>query len=340
MKKELFYLLAVILLFSCSKQTTTQQRPIPVSVLPIDSISIVPTHTYMGELENAASIQLAFQTAGRVSQLKVKIGQRVRANQLLAKLDDTQAQAALSAAQVTLQQAEDGLRRAQNLYDKNGISEVKYIEVKTQAEQARAMEAIARQNFANCTLIAPQDGVIGELHLLPGEVVLPAQPVMTLLSDDALQASFTVSENEIGRIRIGDTGRILVPAVSDQWIAGSVTEKSLIAGKIAHTYTVKMRFVHQGDWMPGMVAKVQLDEQVSRGILIPAHCVQTSQEGLLVWKLQNGQAIRQVVELQDYAKNGVLIKSGISAGDTIITDGFQKLYYGARISPTIAAQNQ
>lgn len=335
MKKELLYSLMLLLCFGCKTHKQQEVRPLPVTVMRIDSISIIPTHTYIGELENAGSVTLAFQTTGRLISVDVKMGQRVSANQVLARLDDTQAQNALSAAQVTLSQAEDGFRRAHNLYEKNGISEVKYIELKTQLEQARAMEAIARQQLDHCTLRAPQDGIIGEANILAGEVVLPAQPVITLLSNNALQASFTVSENEIADINIGDPGRIQVPAVSSAWVDGVVAEKSLIAGKIAHTYTVKMRFRNAPtNQMPGMVAKVQLQDQVSRGILIPAQCVQTAKEGLLVWKMQQGEAVRQPIELADFAASGVLVKSGLACGDTLITEGFQKLYHGAKVIPT------
>ncbi|MBR0065833.1 MAG: efflux RND transporter periplasmic adaptor subunit [Paludibacteraceae bacterium] len=329
------YCIIIALLFTACTQPVEQQiAPMLVSAQRIDSMAVVPSHTYVGELESDGTVSMAFQTTGRVVSLSVHAGDEVKENQVLAQLDDTQAKSALRAARTTLAQAEDGYRRTKTLYEKGGVAEIKYVEVKSQLDQARSMAALAEENLKHCTLRAPQNGVIGSVNLHIGEVVLPAAQVMTLLSDKALNAVFTVSESEIARIRQGEKGKVLVSAVGSEWMSGTVVEKSLVAGKIAHSYTVKMSMDDvppYKEMMPGMVAKVQLDGQVCKGYLVPAHCVQTDKSGLLVWKISNGKATRQTVHVEQFAQSGVLVSEGLQCGDSVIIDGFQKLYEGAQV---------
>lgn len=335
MKKAAYSILAAVLLSSCTDSVERQLQPIKVNVERMEITTSIPTHTYIGTLESAGTISMAFQTSGRVVSVPVHAGQWVKEGQVLAQLNDTQAKNALQAARATLSQAEDGFRRTQALYEKGGVTEIKYMEVKTQLEQAQSVVALAEETLRQCTLRAPQDGVIGSLNLLPGEVVLPAVPIMTLLSNSGLNVAFTVSENQIAGIRLGDKGRVNVTALGDGWVSGKVVEKNLVAGKVAHSYTVKIKMDDirpYENMMPGMIAKVQLDGEVIEGFLLPAKCIQTGPSGQMVWAVRDSAAYRRPVTIGQFVQDGVLATGGLERGDCVVTDGFQKLYEGARVT--------
>ena len=111
-QQSLFYF-ALLCLVGCDKLPLKQKpqyevRPIKVEVQTMDRQTRVNTHTYVGRIEEASSVPLSVQTAGQVTAVYVKKGDRVRAGQELLRLDDTQAKNALQVANATLQQAQDG----------------------------------------------------------------------------------------------------------------------------------------------------------------------------------------------------------------------------------------
>lgn len=88
---------------------------------------------------------MSFAVAGTVKMTYAEEGQRVSKGELLARLDTVNLSSAYYAAKAQLSQAEDAMRRVQKLYDSQSIPEIKYIDVQTQLEKARSMEAIARK---------------------------------------------------------------------------------------------------------------------------------------------------------------------------------------------------
>ncbi|MGN1247636.1 MAG: efflux RND transporter periplasmic adaptor subunit [Paludibacteraceae bacterium] len=83
--------------------------------------------------------------------------------------------------------------------------------------------------------------------------------------------------------------------------------------------------------LPGMVCRVTMDEQRVEGILLPAECIQTGQQGKTVWVLQGGRAIRQQVATGPFVGEQVLITDGLRRGDRVVTAGIQKLYNGCEV---------
>ena len=67
------------------------------------------------------------------------------------------------------------------------------------------------------------------------------------------------------------------------------------------------------------------------GIVVPAECVQVMPDGTIVWVVKDGKAWHRTVTLKDFVGNGVMVETGLEAGDTVIIGGQQKLYTGAKV---------
>ena len=321
------------------KKPQYEVRPIKVEVQTMDKQTRVNTHTYVGRIEEASSVPLSVQTAGQVTAVYVKKGDHVKAGQELLRLDDTQARNAMLAANATYQQAADGYRRARQVYAKGVITEMKMVEVSSQLEQARSVLAMSRKSLNDCVLRAPSDGVIGECKAKAGQVVAPGLSLVTLLDMEGYNVTFDVAEGDITSIQVGDSGSVVVEAIGKTEVPVCVTEKNLLANTIAHTYTVTAFISNPSDeykqqLLPGMVSKVRLRSQSVSGYFVPAACVQTLTSGASVWVVENGIATRRRVEIGQYASGGVLITRGLHEGDQVVVEGFQKLYNGAKTSPT------
>ena len=343
---------AAVLAAGCTKKSKYSHladKPLPVEIEVVGESSKVVSDTYVGEIRPAVDIPLVFQLGGRITGIYVKSGDKVREGQVLATIDDTQAKALLESADAMLKQAEDAYRRLKPVHKKGGLSDVKWVEMETSLEKARSMSISAHKRYDDCTLRAAQAGVVDMKSVDVGQHVAPSQSIGNLMDMSSYVVWFTVPESEIGRIKVRDERAkeagtqitVSLPALEKEYEA-VVSEKSLSASKLAHTYKVKADIkgsdkVTKGnepsikDLLPGMVCRAIVANRESRGYIISASCVQTQQRGHSVWVLREGKAHKQMIKIADFVENGVLVSEGLQMGDTVISTGYQKMYENAKV---------
>ena len=337
LKTVLFIIIAAGLAAACKHRAAeTERTPVAVAVMAIDTTGGGLTRTYVGEVEAKESIGLSFATGGKVEKVLVRPGDRVAAGQRLVTISKSTAQNAYNSAKASLDRAEDAYTRLKQVHDQGSLAEVKWVEMLTTLEQARAMEQIARKQLEDCALIAPASGVVGECRARAGASLLPGESAVTLLDIHYVTVNFSVPESEVATVKEGDEVHIVVPALDDLHLTGRICERGMNASRVSHSYIVKVELPNPDRrLLPGMVCKVHIHEPDSRGIVIPAKCVQTRLEGQSVWVVRNGQAEQRFVQADEFVANGVLVTHGLQAGDTLITSGMEKLYLNAKVAYTL-----
>lgn len=325
----------VVLLSGCDEDKQQEMRPrISVKVTDVSSRMNQMTKSYVGTVNSSVESQLSFQVAGNIKKVLVTQGQIVRKGQLLAVLEDGNLYHSNLSAQATLKQAEDGYNRLKVLYDNGSLPEIKFIEIQTKLEQARAMAQITEKNLKDAKLYAPFDGVITGRDVENGETVTPALPVLTLSKLSPLYIKIAVPESEIARLVVGDQCFVSVAAAKNNWLAGTISEINPIANKFTHTYEVRLRFDNEPEGvMPGMIGNVSLGENLggmARSIVFPARVIRINSDGSrFVWCVENNVAKRKLVVLGKLCSEGIEIVSGLDENDVVITDGAHKVYENA-----------
>ena len=344
----LLFILSTFL--SCGRKAAKPAQtvaPIPVQVQVVGEQTSVAQHTYVGTIEEERRVPLSVETGGQVLEVACRMGERVQKGEVLLRVDSASAIDAREAARATLRQAEDAYRRVTEVHGAGGVTEQQLIEVETKLAQARSMAAMAERRVENCVLRSPSAGVVGEVHVAEGQMLSPMTPAMTLYIVDRLYVTFSVPESEVAEIAVGDMGSMEVPAIEQvaklvptcresQEPSTSfpvrVVEKGMKANALSHAYPVRAEILKKDRLLPGMVGKVRMQGQQSEGVVIPAACVQVTTEGKSVWVVQeDSTAVRRLIQIGQYVPNGVLVTDGLQTGDRVVTDGFQKLYKGAKI---------
>lgn len=334
--KRIFVIIAVLAIIICGckkEEKQAEERVISINAMVADEETFGEKRTYVGTVEESEAITLSFEAGGNVKEIYVKVGDHVNAGQLLARLDKNAAQSAYEASKSTLAQAEDGYNRAKQLHDNGSLPEVKWVEIQTKLVQAQSMEKISRQSLEHCELYSPATGVIGSKEIEIGSNISPFQPVFKLMNIRQLKVKTSIPENEISKINIGKKAEVIVPAVGDEVYQAEVIEKSISANILSHSYETKCIFTGNHDkLLPGMVCKISIIKPEESGFVVPAKCVQTTADGLALWKIINGRAKRCMIKTSKYVADGVLVLEGVTKGDTIVTEGYQKLYNNAKVS--------
>ena len=337
MRNKILLFPLLLLLLGCEERKEQKQNfynVIPIEYEVVGQSSEEVYRNYVGAVSSEVEIPLAFVYGGTLVELYVHNGQAVRQGDIIAKVDDTSAKSLHETALATLRQAQDGYERLKKVYDDGGISEVRWVQMETDLEKARQSEISTRKHLEQCTLYASQDGVISMDKHLVGENVSPMQTFCRIIDLRKMNVEFSVPEREIQFVKKGDVAFADIPSLGLKNIELEVVDKSIVANPFGHTYDVKTRVVSDNakEILPGMVAKIRMTATALSGIVIPSSCVQTVADGIAVWVVENGKAFRRNIVPSDFVKNGVIVKSGLNHGDTIVTAGYQKLYNGAKVS--------
>ena len=311
----------------------TEERVIAVGVLHIDSVSGLVRNTYPGYLEEGQSVEMAFKYGGTLQQLSVKEGSTVKKGQALARVSSAQLESTQRSAQATLEQAQDAYDRLKKVHDNGSLPEIKWREMVANLEKAQSGLDLANAMLADNTLKAPFDGTVASVNAEIGENVAPLKPVIRLINTKGMAVKISVPENEIAKVQVGDSAEIVVPALGDKRLNGKVIEKSMTASLLTHSYPVKVLIEQPDeDLAPGMIGKVVLKADISKGIIVPANAILINQEGKFVWVAEDGQATRRPITIAGYSGSGVVVGEGLKMGDAVIVEGYQKVSEGMKVT--------
>ncbi len=320
-----------------NKERPNNPEPVRVKAIPVQPENYTNPKEYSGTVEEENGTSLSFATAGTIQTMHVHLGQQVNAGQLIATLDPTSMQNSYQAAQAVLEQAEDAYRRMKELHDKGSLPDMKWVEVQSKLEQARSMEQIAKRKLDDCRLYAPFSGIIAEKNMKAGENVAPGISIARLVTTSSLVVKISVPESEMSSVRMGQKAEVAITALGKKGLMARVMEKGVVAKPLSRTYEVTLKLGKPDrEVMPGMVVQVSLQasEDSSRNLcIIPAHVVQIDEHNQsFVWSVKGGKAHKCIIVCEEYMGEGVIVSSGLSANDSIIIEGQQKVCEGTEVA--------
>ncbi len=335
MKKSVLLLLAIVVLNSCNeKKFNGVKAPTRVVTEIVSAQTGASGPAYVGIVEEQEATAVSFTGMGVVQRVMVSEGQAVSRGQLIAVMDDTQARNMLSGAEAQMAQANDALQRFQMLHDNGSLPEMQWVEIQSKVAQAKSQLEVAKKNLADCKLIAPVSGIVGKKSVKAGETALPSQAVVTILNINTVKVKVSVPEAEVSAIQANSPSEIKVEAVG-RTLTGGRIEKGVQADPLTHTYDIRITVANSDHkLLPGMVANVAFGlADIDAGMRVPVAAVQRNADGnLFVWTVsEDSTAHRTMVSVGSTQGNNITISGGISGGQRIVTEGYQKLSEGTKV---------
>jgi RND family efflux transporter MFP subunit len=332
--------------FGCGKKTPTAEVPVVVQVETIQANLQTASYTYAGDVRGRYESQFAFQASGRISERLVNNGDMVTAGQALMRLDlaDLKTQLERSRADLVAAQADYHLseltyNRYKELARQDVISKGEFDSHTAQFQVAtaklRAAEAAYRQTsqlYGYGTLVADAGGVIADIKVEAGQVVSAGQVALTLVRAGEMEVQISVPEQRVDAIRRANKIRVGFWAMPTLEVDGVIREVAALADSSTRTYMVRVSIPQMDIVRFGMSAtvKVWTGDTVAQVTLPMAAVYQTGNKPHL-WLVDNGVLRLQPVELGDFLSDGIVIRSGIKSGDTVVTAGVQKLREGQKV---------
>ncbi len=287
---------------------------------------------------------------GQVKAIYVKEGQPVKKGQLLLKLDDAiQAQAVVAARQqleglkTQLGYAKNIYERQQNLWEKGIGTEVQLLSAQTNAkaleDQLKAASeqvkiAVEQQNLTN--IYSDVSGVADMVNVKVGEI-FTGMGQIKIVNTSSLKVIANVPENYIGRVRKGSSLVVNVTDINKSFNS-TVSLVSQSIDPVSRGFIAEAKIPSDPLLKPNQTAVMKLlDYQSVNAVVIPVNTLQTDEKGKYVYVMENRgngkfAAKKRNISIGEIYGENVEVKSGLAAGDQLITEGYQNLYDGQLIS--------
>lgn len=302
------------------------------------------TAAFDGVVEAVRQTVVAAQVAGAVVQLDVKVGDRVKAGQLLLRLDAraadqaaTASDAQVQAARASLDLASKDFERQQTLARQNFISasaleraEAEFKATRAQVNAQLAQAGGARTQTGWYTVRAPYAGVVAEVPVSLGDMAMPGRALVTVYDPTALRITAAVPQTVAAQLPAGQLPKAELPGLppAQQWPVPLRLQQ--LPTVDAATHTVQLRAdlpVGLAGVAPGMFARLWLPlagggAATAGGTLsVPQQAIVRRAEmtGLYVLDPQGKPLLRQV-RLGRAEGDRVEVLSGLNAGERVVTD--------------------
>jgi HlyD family secretion protein len=277
-----------------------------------------------GTLAAVGTVDVGTQVSGTIDKVFVDFNDTVTQGQVLAVLDPSlfeaavsEAQAGLIKARATFKQAQAEVERNRSLYENGHLSAQEFLDLETSYELARAevlsAEASLKQaktNLKNTQIKSPINGTVITRSIEAGQTVAASYstPTLFLIAEDLkrMQIEASVDESDIGQIRVNQPVRFTVQSYPDREFTGNVSQIRLDPTTVSNvvTYTVMVDAANEeGILLPGMTATLDfIVAQVTNRLLIPNAALRFRPDGKPVGKdastvyvMNPGRPLKKVV---------------------------------------------
>jgi len=339
-----------------SSATGEKAKLVTTSILAVSSF----THyiDLQGRIDaiNISYIAPRNGTGGLVKAVYVKKGDVVKKGQLLLQLDDIIMRQSLSASEQNLAAiksqldlSQDLYKRRKNLLDQGIGTEVDVITAKRNAENLERQYNAQQENVKNAqeqlkftSVYSDVDGVADDVNIRVGELFTgvvqgsPPTPQIKIVNTSNLKVTTQIPENYLGKVNVGSHIIVNLPDIN-KTIDAIVTVASPLIDNSSRTFYIEAKIPANKDFHPNQVALVKIQDYASPNALTaPLNTLQTDDKGkfIMVAVQENDKLVarKKVVKIGELYGDKVEIKSGLQAGDAVITDGFQSLYDGQLIT--------
>lgn len=272
---------------------------------------------------------------GIVTALYIKEGQAVRKGQLLVKLDDQLLRQQIEPLQVNLSAAEDTYKRTKNVWDQGIGTYQTVLSAKTQVENLKKNIDIIKKQIALTNITAPLSGVADVVNSKVGQAYNPTD--IRIVNTGSLKIVVNVPENYSDKVGVGSNVKVTLPDDTSRVLLTKVSVAGKTIDPISRSFYIEAPIPSRPDFKPNQVIIARLqDFAMANAITVPLNTLQNDEKGkyVLIAVKENGKLIarkKYVIDGQLYGDR-LQIKSGLNAGDQVITEGFQGLYDGQLIT--------
>ncbi|MFB2605163.1 efflux RND transporter periplasmic adaptor subunit, partial [Rhizobium phaseoli] len=263
---------------------------------------------------------------------------RVKAGQVLAKLDSEEQVIARGQADVAVRAAVEKSNLYHNI--KSSVSRMDVFDSEIAEQGARLQLQAAELNLARRDIVAPIDGIVGIVPVNIGDNVTTTTPIVTLDDRSEILVDFWVPERFANTVAVGQPVEAMSVAKPGQMFAGVIEAVDNRIDAASRTLRLRARIDNSSDELrAGMSFSVSMKFPGDKYPAVDPQSVQWDSQGSFVWQVTDDKSHKVRVSIVQRNPDLILIKADLKDGDKIVTQGLQRVREGGavRVSADVAA---
>jgi len=337
--KYMIFVLVLVSLTSCAKKEEAEPAAkknsemdfVPVQIATVGQKEISLTKSFSGTLEGEEQANIVAKLPERIVAVKAKVGENVKAGQLLIMLDKAGATSQYYQAEAAFLNAKKDLARMEALYKEGAVSQ-------QLLDGTQTGFSIAKANFeavkSSVELTSPISGIVTSVNANIGDLAGVGMPLVTVANINSMKIILNVGELDLPHFTIGRPVKVYSEIKKDMVRNGKILQSAKSASVESRTFEVKGIFPNTSDrWFkPGMFCTADMDLHSQKGsLVIPSKAITITEYGTGVFVVENSKVhFKTIVQgLSNDAMTEVV--SGLSAGETVVTVGMNNLKEGSLV---------
>ena len=336
----------------------------PEDLRQVDQSGLIGAPVITGAIQPARRADLRAEVAAVVLQVAKDNGERVRAGDLIIRLDptsirdgQTSAEEALRAAQQSFEQTERVLVRQRTLNQQGMISmqgledaEVRRNSAQSELAAAKARAVTARQQVSRTEVRAPFDGVVSERKISVGDTVQIGRELIKVIDPASMRFEGQVSADRLGELKLGQPVAFRINGFGDAEFRGKLARIDAAANATTRQVELIAEFNDRSKapQVSGLYAEGRVESTDRKALVLAEGSVQRQGDTAYVWKVDGNQLKKVNVTLgeRDDRRGEVVIAAGLALGDQVLrapsgnlTDGaaVQRVAAGSGAASAVAA---
>lgn len=326
---------AGVLLSGCGSDDAGLDTAAPViskaETMVVATVDLPVRYVTSGTVTSDHRVSISSRLSGYIRQLPVREGDRVKAGDVLVRVDPVNARQGVVQAEADLADAKADLSRYEELFKASAVSKQQLDRVRLRYKVARSQLEQARNQLSYAEVRSPVDGVVVEKRMSKGDLASPGAAILTLEDPASLLVETHVSDQFVGGINVGDKVSIEVSSLK-QPLTGTVRQVVQAADVMTHQFLIKIAVESHKDVHPGMYAQAGFKINTRKGLQVPAAAV-INRGGLHGIFVVDGDGIAHYRQIRLGQKNGDLVEvlAGLHDGDSIAWNGSPALVTGMKV---------
>lgn len=327
----------LLLLSGCSQETAKKPKKknkvhlVEAVQVQLSTVGVERIRT--GTLRALREVKIHNQEDGQIIKLPFYEGDNVTRGTVIARLDDKLLRAQLARAQATLRQAEQDLKRNQNLFRKKLVSDEELSRTQTALQVAKADEEVLATRLSYTTIKAPISGIVSARLSEPGNIAERHTHLLTISDPTSLITEVTLSGLLISKLTVDHPVEVSVDALGDRVFNGHVSRifPNLDPATRRGTIEVELKPVPKGA-RPGQLCRIKLKTNAVPRLVIPFKALRRDQKGEYVFVIDDQQKVQRASVLGGLRIDEKLeVLKGLSEGQQVVTKGFLDLAVGKKV---------
>lgn len=326
----------IVFLYACgggskeqTQTTDTEENPkVLVKVLKVTEQPVEQLIELTGSVQANRSNDIATTVPGRIDDIMVEVGDRVRKGQVLVQMDRTN----LLQTRLQLQNAEKELGRVQELFKSGSATQQSLDQLTTQVEVTR--ESL-RNLEENTTLLSPIDGIVTVRNFDPKNIYAGAPAILNVMQITPVKILVNISETYFPQVKLGMVVKIRLDVFPDKVFEGKISLLHPTIDQATRTFVAEISIPNSDMTIrPGMFARVELNFGTMNHVVVPDMAVikQMGTNNKFVFVVENDVAYQKKVELGRRDNDTYELLSGVPNGASVVVAGQTRLMDGTQVT--------